>query len=419
MLRFVFAPIIITYCFLKEIANSIFVLFDYYRAITYTLVGHRYANFPVFNKDKKARIFIFSLGSIYTLWNSQHYRGGTFSVTFKKQIEEIKSFEAFYFSIFLRNRFFFSLFLFIGFPILCYIKSVISQGFINFLIIPKHFRENLLYFKSPLGFFITSSIFIHYQWLTTKSSNFQLDNLIQLYQKATDIGLATSKLIPQGEIVIKHKNIEGGMGIHFFKNILSHPSGDWIIKEQPEIHFSLIENFPELKLAGCEFHVFTHRRASIDHERDDPVEIISCFLKLYSKIPEVKPIYYNIDFNTKIIDSQIKNEKGSKSWILLNIFNSKNNKKVQVIPSNKKISQITEITKLAAKLHSELFKEIPLLSSVIKLTSSGPIIDQIYFSSCYFRYCDNKQYFSIIDERLPFYEILHAANVHIDPSVKS
>ena len=49
-------------------------------------------------------------------------------------------------------------------------------------------------------------------------------------RKGEELGLPVTPSLTASELVIKHTNEEGGMGIFFYKNVRA--GGDWIVQER-------------------------------------------------------------------------------------------------------------------------------------------------------------------------------------------
>jgi len=59
--------------------------------------------------------------------------------------------------------------------------------------------------------------------------DYNMENKWDFIKKGLELGIPISPIEEMSGICVKHKNEEGGMGIHFYKNALN--GGDWIIQK--------------------------------------------------------------------------------------------------------------------------------------------------------------------------------------------
>ena len=59
--------------------------------------------------------------------------------------------------------------------------------------------------------------------------DYDMENKWAFLARGRELGVAVSPVLDVPALCVKHKNEEGGMGIHFFRNALG--GGDWIIQE--------------------------------------------------------------------------------------------------------------------------------------------------------------------------------------------
>ena len=64
---------------------------------------------------------------------------------------------------------------------------------------------------------------------TMKVGGYDMENKWEFLEKGAALGVPVSPILTLPGLCIKHKNEEGGMGIHFYKNAMD--GGDWIIQK--------------------------------------------------------------------------------------------------------------------------------------------------------------------------------------------
>jgi len=83
-----------------------------------------------------------------------------------------------------------------------------------------------------------------YYWLVSRESGYDLENKWIFLQKCMEKQVPISPVLTELKgLCIKHKNEEGGLGIHFFKSATD--GGDWIIQEVMRNHASVGQFLPK------------------------------------------------------------------------------------------------------------------------------------------------------------------------------
>ena len=83
-----------------------------------------------------------------------------------------------------------------------------------------------------------------YYWLVSREEGYDLENKWIFLQKCMEKQVPISPVLTELKgLCIKHKNEEGGLGIHFFKSATD--GGDWIIQEVMRNHSSVGQFLPK------------------------------------------------------------------------------------------------------------------------------------------------------------------------------
>jgi len=148
---------------------------------------------------------------------------------------------------------------------------------------------------------------------------YDMENKWTFLEQGRDKQVPVSPFLDTPAIVVKHKNEEGGLGIHFFKNATD--GGDWII--QKRIHNSdWVQSVLPQNAPLSTFRVITQSRASIHLEEVADVgqiTALSCVFRAGRKgaATDHDSILFNVDVNT----GMIKGGTTNAHWYKLGLHN--------------------------------------------------------------------------------------------------
>lgn len=132
---------------------------------------------------------------------------------------------------------------------------------------------------------------------------YEMENKWVFLEEGAKRNVPISPFLTAPGIVVKHRNEEGGMGIHFYKNAVS--GGDWIIQEtisNSDWVSTLLP--PDAPLST--FRVITQSRASIDLEASPKIEHISALSCVFragrqGAATDHDSILFDVDVKTGLI----------------------------------------------------------------------------------------------------------------------
>lgn len=198
-----------------------------------------YDNMNLFGDDKWAKVQVYSLVLVFQMWEKDHYRSVSFQEDMVSNLRNVAiPGTGIPLSVFCHNYYICLLLVLFGNPVVCFcgalnkclkteaqsIWKVIADDFAS------HYRKHLLHPDDWFSFWRLNCRLASAHSLLTKSPGFMYENKWDFLIDGHKIGVPVSPFLEVDDIVCKHKNVEGGMGIHFFKNALS--GGDWIIQER-------------------------------------------------------------------------------------------------------------------------------------------------------------------------------------------
>jgi len=205
---------------------------NFYFTVAYFLIwGGSLDNCPTFGGCPQARVHLYSLCISLWLWGRPHYRTGSFQDDMLTNLRNVAiPGTGMPLSYVVSNRIFAILFLLIGYPMVCLIAGLRKGGF-NIAAATQAYSEQLLCPQDWFSFWRLNCVLASFHGVVNKPPGFKQEDKWQFLKDAEANGIPTSPCMGDVQtLVIKDKNEEGGMGIHFFKNAMH--GGDWIIQQK-------------------------------------------------------------------------------------------------------------------------------------------------------------------------------------------
>lgn len=203
------------------------LLFAYFLAL-----GGSYRDCSMLSDNVHARVHVYSLALMFRIWNWPHYRNGTFGQDMRKNLRNVAiPGTGIPLSLFCYFRVTALLFVVLIYPFLCVIAAgvrLVKEGGGS---ASDYFREQLLTPQDWFSFWTMNCRLASYHAHVTQATDYDLENKWEFLQAADAAGVPVSPWLSEcAEIVVKDKNEEGGMGIHFFTSA-SH-GGQWVIQKR-------------------------------------------------------------------------------------------------------------------------------------------------------------------------------------------
>jgi hypothetical protein len=146
------------------------------------------------------------------------------------------------------------------------------------------------------------------------AKDYSMENKWTFLQFGDAVGVPISPFMKEPAcLVVKHKNEEGGLGIHFFRNAANADSGDWIIQAKMDnsawVASLLPENAPlsTFRVITCSYHALLDPSSGEDANTsaDDHATIVplSCVFRAGRQhaATDHDSILFNVDMNTGTI----------------------------------------------------------------------------------------------------------------------
>lgn len=230
---------------LFTIFNAIKLSFIYeYALIKFIFFKLSYSNSSLLFPSIHARVQVFSLSLIFKMWSLKHYRSPSFK---QDMLDNLKNVAipgtGIPLSMFCYSYITVLLFLLFINPIICFAGAInkariecklLSNKYLQYIetFILKTMEYYLIHLLYPTDWFSLWRLncrLVSYHSLLTNSKSYNQEDKWTFLKEGRDIySVPVSPFMDIESIVCKNKNIEGGMGIYFYKN--ATVGGDWIIQ---------------------------------------------------------------------------------------------------------------------------------------------------------------------------------------------
>ena len=217
-------------------------------SITFTYISTLYAfifknvsynDSSAYSEDQWAKVQVFSLSLIFKLWSVKHYRSPSFQQDMIDNLRNVAipgtGLALSWFCYSYWTCLFYVLFIN---PFICLLGSVNKvrkEPFVSLedtiQSVVTHFTRHLLHPDDWFSFWRLNCRLVSYHSGLTSSTDYLQEDKWTFLTLGKSLGVPVSPYFDHFEnLVCKNKNIEGGMGIFFYKNA-AH-GGDWILQEK-------------------------------------------------------------------------------------------------------------------------------------------------------------------------------------------
>ena len=255
-----------------------------------------------------ARVHLFSLASNFYLYNKPHYRKGSYRDDLVDNLRNVAvPGTGIPLSLCASSRLVALGFLMTAYPAVSLVASVHKWFMSKFEIsLADEFATRLL---APDDWFsywrLNCNVVGLHALLNDTPRGYDMENKWTFLEEGAKLGVPISPFLSTPSIVVKHRNEEGGMGIHFYKNATA--GGDWIIQETIS-NSDWVSTLLPSNAPLSTFRVITQSRASIDlHDGGEPhasqVTALSCVFRAgrQGAATDHDSILFDVDVNTGLI----------------------------------------------------------------------------------------------------------------------
>lgn len=247
------------------------------------------------------------------LWSEPHYRKGTYQQDLKDNLRNVAipgtGIPLSIFCYFRITAFFFLLFIQPLAVIVATINLKLNKGF-TVKEASAHFVKVLLGEEIDWcsKWRANCNVAALHSVRTMKVGGYDMENKWDFLEKGMDMGVPVSPILSLPGICVKHKNEEGGMGIHFYKNAME--GGDWIIQKVIS-NSDFVQSLLPKNAPLSTFRILTQSRAAtkvgpsgwISPPTRSDIEALSCVFRagLAGALTDHDSILFNIDPSTSVI----------------------------------------------------------------------------------------------------------------------
>ena len=402
----------------------------------YWLRGGLYEDFPLHTGEDEAsiesRVYVRSIALAMAMWSLPHYRNGTFREDMEKNLRNVAvPGTGIPLSVFCRGKLRFYFAVLVLAPLACLFaaafvpdavrdESAKTKGKASG--IAARFEELLLHPKDWFTLWRINCVLASYNALVTKSDDFKMEDKWTFLQDAEKKGIPVSPTLDFPAIVVKDRNEEGGMGLHFYAN--AKHNGRWIIQKvlhnAPFIADMLPANAPLSTIRIVTASAIGLPGSSGSSGADtvsasvDSIEPLSAVLRLGREgaLTDHDAILFDADLATGTIREGTIN----KQWYKLGLenvtlslpalthppagpqrFTSHPDSGVSV--TGKRIPDISGICDLVKRAHFECCPTVPLCGWDVSLSDEGTVLLEVNLSCNFFQATiDRDRYFRFVDK---------------------
>jgi len=303
-------------------------------------------------------------------------------------------------SIICRFKFLVYWFLFFGYPFIALCAGVVQAKRFNASFV-KVFAKQLLEPDDWFSLWRMNCTLASYHAFATRSKDYEMEDKWLFLKKARENNIPVSPWLELDGFFVKHRNEEGGQGIHFYKS--AHADGDWIVQKKLK-NSEFLKTFLPEDAPLSTIRIVTGSKianGSVAYEETDSEVLpnLDKYIEVFSSVfraglaqarTDHVSILFDIDPTGKILLGTTNNH-----WYKLGI---KNMFDIQISThdvthhpdSEERISGLVfenfeYIKELVQKAHLLLMKNVPLAGWDIALTDEGILLLEVNISCNFFR----------------------------------
>lgn len=251
--------------------------------------------------------------------------------------------------------------------------------------------------------------------LNNNPKGYTMENKWTFLEEGDLLGVPVSPFLKTSGIVVKHRNEEGGLGIHFYKN--ATVGGDWIIQERIENSDWVSSVLPENAPLST-FRVITQSRASIDLSKKpqlSDITALSCVFRAgrAGAATDHDSILFNIDPKTGVLQKGTTNAHwyrlglhealpGKCPWRSYHTYSHHPDGNIPV--TGKTVPDMKSLLELVEKSHFKLCPDVPFVGWDVVLSKDDELpvcLLEVNLSCNFFRGSFDKQvYLNFIDDAI-------------------
>ena len=339
-------------------------LIRYFQSIIYYSNDNNY-NKGLFFTDPQIRCNLYAIGKMFYLWHKPHYRNINFQQDLKQNLSDVVlPYTCIPLSFFCYSRYLMYIFVFIIYPTICFFTSFSinlekwNNNFYNYLFKPDNW---FIYWR-------LNCLLVSLHSYKTKSTDYKLEDKWAFTELAKKKNISVCDYLEIEKLFVKHRNKEGGMGCHIFKNAISN--GDWLIQKVYK-NSKFITNLIGDDAPLSTFRIVTKNNRYMSNQPDKcDINTLTCVFR--AGLPNAKTDHNSILFNIEKDTGKFVYGKDNSKWykVSLDLFkNEKNHNNLISKFNNISVKNFDRITNLAETAHKKLVPNIPIAGWDIAMVS--------------------------------------------------
>lgn len=358
------------------------------------------------------------------MWSEPHYRADSFQDDMIKNLRNVAiPGTGIPLSWFCYSKVTVYLFLLVLYPLVALVAAFHAWRTTN-ASIWKTYSEHLLEPKDWFSYWRLNCRLASYHSLVMgpASPSYIMENKWTFLKAGKTMGVPVSPWLDVARIVVKDKNVEGGMGIHMYKNT-TH-GGDWIIQESFENSETIAKLLPaDAPLSTL--RIITASTLGLPEGSSDSsapsVRSLSCVFRAgrAGASTDHASILFDVDLST----GKILQGTTNAHWYRLGLANAlsttwlsshdvTNHPDCNCAVSGNRFHDMDSIKQMVESAHRQLLPDVPVAGWDIALTTKGNFLLEVNLSCNFFRGSFNNdayiefvsEYFSQLDR------IVHSKN---------
>jgi len=391
---------------MTQVVNS---TVGFYQTMWYYLVtGGSFAECPYFEGQREVRCQLYSVTLIMQLWNTPHYRNGTFQDDMIKNLRNVAvPGTGIPLSLFCYSKIVCLFAILILYPLIALIAAI-NVGGRNAEKVSAAFCEQLLTPQDWFSFWRMNCRLASLHASVTKEDGYRFEDKWSFLTVGEERGVPVSPWLKTKGLFVKHRNEEGGLGCASYSNAIA--GGDWIIQEVLENADSIKHLLPDNAPLST-LRVISGSRAGIKSAKygsKKDVECLSCVFRAGREgaMTDHSCIMFDVDMSTGVIKKGTTNAH----WYQLGL------QKIATTPwtsthdvthhpdngcevTGQTLPDMKGIIELVENAHQKLAPGVPLIGWDVAITSKGMFLLEGNFSCNFFRGSfDQDLYFRFVED---------------------
>eukprot|EP01051_Picozoa_sp_SAG22_P014964 SAG22_NODE_1892_length_3371_cov_2.789120_1_plen_559_part_00 len=393
----------------------------------YIVKGGSYPAPGHFEDCTQARVQIFQLAMVSRMWSVAHYRSGTFQNDMKKNLRNVAiPGTGVPLSVFCYSKVVAYAFLLVGYP-LAALVSAINLGRGDVEKVSAMYREQLLCPQDWFSFWRLNCLLSTFHASLTNDKGYDMEDKWAFLQCADEQNIPVSPSLKVPKLIVKHRNEEGGLGLHSFTNAFvksktAPAGGDWLIQEFLENDEFVSSLLPEDAPLST-FRVVSQSRAGMPArfqnqskgkgkgaDKQEQVTALSCVFRAGREgaITDHVSVLYDVDMSTGIIGKGTTNQHWYQLGLDKPLTTAWNNEETtDVHPdtgravTGTKVDRLAEMLNLVEEAHAKMCPNVPLVGWDVAFTNKGMLLLEGNFSCNFFKgNFDKVAYFDFVNDFL-------------------